>query len=241
MVLQETGREGVDWINLAQDTDKWLALVNTGMKLRFPHNAGKCLSSRRTISSSTRTKLHWVGWMISQKRSVWSVKDFPYVSSVLINNSIIFKNRGKVTEFSLKNTEIAFLEFGIRFVRHDCKILKTKYNKTKSNSISRRTLSQHPAHNVSIQWCMKSSWVSDSVLTQWTSDTPGDVVATKQIDRLSPLQKWQCKHSTRRTLLRTRIINKVPNENSVHEFGVCFTFSLPVHITTNSPSYTSEY
>ena len=67
MVLQETGREGVDWINLAQDTDKWLTLVNTVMKLRFPHSAGKCLTSRRTISSSTRTKLHWVGWKISKK------------------------------------------------------------------------------------------------------------------------------------------------------------------------------
>jgi hypothetical protein len=102
MVLQETGREAVDWTNLAQDTDKWLALVNTVMKLRFPHNAGKCLTSRRTISSSTRTKLHWVGWKISQKRPVCSVIDFPYVSSVLINNSIILENRGKVTEFSFK-------------------------------------------------------------------------------------------------------------------------------------------
>jgi len=50
MALQETGREDVDWINLAQDMDEWLALVNTVMKLQFPHNAGKCLTSQKTIS-----------------------------------------------------------------------------------------------------------------------------------------------------------------------------------------------
>jgi len=73
---------------------------------------------------------------------------------------------------------------------------------------------------------MKSCWVSDSVLTQCTSATPADVVATNQIDRLSPLQQWQCKHSTRWTLLRSRITNKFLNENSVHEFGVTFHFQL---------------
>jgi hypothetical protein len=31
----------VDWINLAQDRDRWLAVVNTGMKLRVPQNSGK--------------------------------------------------------------------------------------------------------------------------------------------------------------------------------------------------------
>jgi hypothetical protein len=28
--------EGMDWIDLAQDMDRWLALVNAVMKLRFP-------------------------------------------------------------------------------------------------------------------------------------------------------------------------------------------------------------
>jgi hypothetical protein len=32
----ETGWEGNDWINLAQDKDRWLALVDTGIKLRVP-------------------------------------------------------------------------------------------------------------------------------------------------------------------------------------------------------------
>jgi hypothetical protein len=34
MDLREIGREGVDWIQLAQDMDEWRAVVNTVMKLR---------------------------------------------------------------------------------------------------------------------------------------------------------------------------------------------------------------
>jgi hypothetical protein len=32
----EVGWGDVEWIGLAQDTDKWRALVNSVMKLRFP-------------------------------------------------------------------------------------------------------------------------------------------------------------------------------------------------------------
>jgi hypothetical protein len=36
MGLREIGCDGMDWIDLAQDRDKWRALVNTVMNLRVP-------------------------------------------------------------------------------------------------------------------------------------------------------------------------------------------------------------
>jgi hypothetical protein len=36
MDLREIGWDGVDWIELAQDRDQWMALVNMVMNIRVP-------------------------------------------------------------------------------------------------------------------------------------------------------------------------------------------------------------
>jgi len=48
MYLQEVGGGCGDWIELAQDRNRWRALVSTLMNLRVPKNAGNFLTSCKT-------------------------------------------------------------------------------------------------------------------------------------------------------------------------------------------------
>ena len=48
MDLQEVGGDDEDWMELAQDRERWQALVSKVMKLRVPQNAWNFLTSGRT-------------------------------------------------------------------------------------------------------------------------------------------------------------------------------------------------
>jgi hypothetical protein len=53
------GRRGIDWIDVAQDRDRWRAVVNTVMNLWVPYYAGNFLNS-----FSGRSLLHGVSLVI---------------------------------------------------------------------------------------------------------------------------------------------------------------------------------
>ena len=60
MDLEEVGRVGGDWMEFAQDRDRWRTLVSTVMNFRVPQNAGNSLIAAKPGSFSRRTLLHGV-------------------------------------------------------------------------------------------------------------------------------------------------------------------------------------
>ena len=60
MAFQEVGGGCGDWMELAQDRDRWRALVSTVMNLRVPKMRGISLLATEPVSFSRRTLLHGV-------------------------------------------------------------------------------------------------------------------------------------------------------------------------------------
>jgi hypothetical protein len=58
--LVEVGSSDVDWIGLAQDRDRWRALVNSVLNLRVPCNAAKLLIVPTAGDHSSSAQLHGV-------------------------------------------------------------------------------------------------------------------------------------------------------------------------------------
>jgi hypothetical protein len=56
-ILRETGLDGVDCFDMAQDRDQLRVLVNTVLNLRVPYNAGKFLRGFTIGCSSRRFQL----------------------------------------------------------------------------------------------------------------------------------------------------------------------------------------
>jgi hypothetical protein len=60
MDLGEVGWDDVNWIGLAQDRNRWRALVNSELNLRVPSNAGKLSSGLTSSGLSSSAQLHRV-------------------------------------------------------------------------------------------------------------------------------------------------------------------------------------
>jgi hypothetical protein len=58
--LGEVGWGDVAWIGLAQDRNRWRALVNLVLNLRVPRNAGKLWSGLASSGLSSSAQLHRV-------------------------------------------------------------------------------------------------------------------------------------------------------------------------------------
>jgi hypothetical protein len=67
MELRERERElcGMDWTDVAQDRDRWRALVNRVMSLQVPQNSGNFFSGCTTGGLSGSAQLHGMRYPVT--------------------------------------------------------------------------------------------------------------------------------------------------------------------------------
>jgi hypothetical protein len=68
MDLQEVVCEVMDWIEMAQDRDRWREHVTAVMNYLIPYIVGNFLTSRKPASFSRRTLLHGVNYRVNYIR-----------------------------------------------------------------------------------------------------------------------------------------------------------------------------
>ena len=65
----------MDWIDLAQDRDRWQALVNAAVNLRIPHNTGNFLNNWGPIGFWRRSLLRGVSFNFTYDMS-WGYEGY---------------------------------------------------------------------------------------------------------------------------------------------------------------------
>ena len=122
MDLQDVGCGYMDWIGLAQDTDRWRTLVSAVMNLRVPWNAGNFLTSCKPVSFSRRTLHHGVSKcnVLDASRITVFLTLYVPLRKVLLSNIItsIISNRkelGHLLTFSSNVLAVAASVYCPRF------------------------------------------------------------------------------------------------------------------------------